>query len=99
MAQNGMVVALQCGSCHRPRMWECCPTPTVTNVQIEEMFMKRLLALTLAASLAGLIGCESKRGTAPSTNPNKPNETRSIRVTVSSDHTITQGETDDVMVE
>jgi hypothetical protein len=63
------------------------------------MFMKRLIALTLVAGVFGLAGCESKTGTAPSTNPNKPNETRSIRVTASGSHTITQGETDDVLVE
>jgi hypothetical protein len=60
--------------------------------------MRQLIALTLAAGLIGAVGCESKSGTAPSTNPNKPDETRKLTVTVSGDHTITQGETDDVMV-
>jgi hypothetical protein len=60
--------------------------------------MKRLLMLTLAVGLAGMLGCEQKSGTAPSTNPDKPGEVRKITLTASEDHTITQGQTDDVMV-
>jgi hypothetical protein len=48
--------------------------------------------------LIGTLGCEIKSGTAPSTNPNKPEETRKLTLAVSGDHTITQSETDDVMV-
>jgi hypothetical protein len=60
--------------------------------------MKRLITLTLAVGLGGLLGCEQKSGTAPSTDPSNPNAVRKITVTVSGDHTITQGETDDVLV-
>lgn len=60
--------------------------------------MRRLIALTLAVGLVGVIGCEVKSGTAPSTDPNKPGETRKITIAVSGDHTVTQGETDDVLV-
>ena len=60
--------------------------------------MKRLMAVAVMVCLAGLLGCEQKSGTAPSTDPNKPDAVRKITVTVSGDHTITQGETDDVLV-
>src|SRR5262245_12388220 len=60
--------------------------------------MKRLITLTLAVGLAGLMGCEQKSGTAPSTDPNKPDAVRKITLTVSGDHTITQGVTDDILV-
>ena len=60
--------------------------------------MRRLIALTLAVGLLGAFGCETKSGTAPSTNPNKPGDTRKITIAVSGDHTITQGTTDDIMV-
>ena len=60
--------------------------------------MKRLIAMALTFGLFGGAGCDSKSGTAPSTNPNKPGDTQKITITVSDDHTITQGETDDVKV-
>jgi len=60
--------------------------------------MKRSITFVLAVGLAGLLGCEQKSGTAPSTDPNKPGAVRKITLTVSGDHTITQGETDDIMV-
>lgn len=60
--------------------------------------MKRLMFTAVALGLIGVFGCETKSGTAPSTNPNKPGETRKLTLTVSGDHTITQGETDDVMI-
>lgn len=60
--------------------------------------MKKLVAMTLAVGLAGLFGCEQKSGTAPSTDPNKPDATRKLTITVADSQTITQGGTDDVMV-
>jgi hypothetical protein len=60
--------------------------------------MRKLIGMTLALGIIGVLGCEQKSGTAPSTNPNKPNETRSITVTTSGDHTITQGGTADVEI-
>jgi hypothetical protein len=60
--------------------------------------MRRLIALSLVAGLLGAAGCETKSGTAPSTNPNKPGDTRKLTIAVSGDHTITQGATDDVMI-
>jgi hypothetical protein len=60
--------------------------------------MNRLFVSALALGLLGAIGCETKSGTALSTNPNKPDETRSVRLTVTGDHSITQGETADVAV-
>jgi hypothetical protein len=60
--------------------------------------MKKLLSLMMAFGLVVAVGCEQKSGTAPSTDPNKPGATRKLTLTVSGDHTITQGETDKVMV-
>jgi len=60
--------------------------------------MKRLMLSAIALGLISVLGCEVKSGTAPSTNPNKPEETRKLTLAVSGDHTITQGATDDVMV-
>jgi hypothetical protein len=60
--------------------------------------MKRILAITVAMALIATTGCETKSGTASSTNPNKPNETRSVRITATENHTITQGETNDMTV-
>jgi hypothetical protein len=57
--------------------------------------MKRLVAIVLAFGLIGAVGCEQKSGTAPSGDPNKP---KKLTVTVAKDHTITQGETDEVLV-
>src|SRR5262245_40676618 len=65
---------------------------------IQEKLMKRFLILTTAFALIVGTGCEMKSGTAPSTDPNKPSATRKLTVTASGDHTITQGESDKVMV-
>jgi hypothetical protein len=54
--------------------------------------------LTTAFALIAAIGCEIKSGTAPSTDPNKPSATRKLTVTASGDHTVTQGESDKVMI-
>lgn len=59
--------------------------------------MKKLLAI-LALSVTAIIGCEKKSGTAPSTDPNQPNAVRKLTLMASGDHTITQGETDDVIL-
>src|SRR5262245_21828045 len=64
----------------------------------KEFDMKRVFAMALAVSFAGLLGCEQKSGTAPSTDPNKPDAVRKITLTLSGDHTVTQGETDEVLV-
>jgi hypothetical protein len=60
--------------------------------------MRRLISFALCFALVGAIGCEMKSGTAPSTDPNKPDATRKLTLTVAKDHTITQGATDNVMV-
>jgi hypothetical protein len=60
--------------------------------------MRKLIALSIVSALIGVAGCEMKSGTAPSTDPNNPNATRKLTATASSDHTITQGETDKVTV-
>jgi hypothetical protein len=57
--------------------------------------MKRLVATVLAFGLIGAVGCEQKSGTAPGADPNKP---KKLTVTVKDDHTVTQGDTDDVLV-
>jgi hypothetical protein len=60
--------------------------------------MRMLFAAAISIGILCPIGCEQKSGTAPSTDPNKPGEVRKLTLTVSGDHTITQGTTDDVMV-
>lgn len=60
--------------------------------------MKKLLGMVMVFGLASVLGCETKSGTAPSTDPNKPKDVQKLTLTSSGDHTITQGETDDVMV-
>jgi hypothetical protein len=58
--------------------------------------MKRLIAVVLAFGLVGVVGCEQKSGTAPGTDPNKP---KKLTLTIpNSSHTITQDQTDEVMV-
>jgi len=57
--------------------------------------MKKLFAI-LALSVVGIMGCEKKSGTAPSTDPNQPNVVRKLTIMASGDHTITQGETDEI---
>jgi hypothetical protein len=57
--------------------------------------MKRLVAIILTVGLIGAIGCEQKSGTAPGTNPNKPDK---LTITVKDAHTVAQGDTDDVLV-
>jgi len=59
--------------------------------------MKKLFAV-LTLGLAGVLGCENKSGTAPSTNPSQPNAVRKLTIMASGDHTITQNETDDVIL-
>jgi hypothetical protein len=58
--------------------------------------MKKLIAIALAIGLAGVLGCETKSGTAPSTNPNKP---RKISITAMDSHSITQDKTVEFMVD
>jgi hypothetical protein len=58
--------------------------------------MKKLIAFALAIGLAGVFGCETKSGTAPSTNPNKP---RKISITAMDSHSITQDKTVEFMVD
>ena len=59
--------------------------------------MKKLIAV-LALSVAGIVGCEKKSGTAPSVDPNQPGAVRKLTIMASGDHTITQNETDDVKI-
>lgn len=59
--------------------------------------MKKVFAV-IALGLAGVLGCENKSGTAPSTDPNQSNAVRKLSIMASGDHTITQNETDDVIV-
>jgi len=54
-------------------------------------------SLFLAFALVGAVGCEKATSTAPSTNPNKPGEVRSLTL-VAKDQTVTQTETDDVSI-
>jgi hypothetical protein len=63
-----------------------------------ETTMKRLIVFTLAIGLAGVFGCETKSGSAPSTNPNKPNETRKLSLTAADSHSITQDKIVELMV-
>lgn len=60
--------------------------------------MKCLITGVLGFLLAAAVGCEQKSGTAPSTNPNNPNETRKITLTTSGSHTITPDGTTNVSV-
>lgn len=60
--------------------------------------MKRLLLFALAFGLGAVLGCETKSGTAPSTDPNKPGETRKLSLTAMDSHSITQDKTMEFMV-
>jgi hypothetical protein len=60
------------------------------------MIMKKLIAFALAIGLAGVLGCETKSGTAPSTNPNKPQK---VAITAMDSHSITQDKTVEFMVD
>jgi hypothetical protein len=60
--------------------------------------MKCLITGALGFLLAAAVGCEQKSGTAPSTNPANPGETRKITLTTEGSHSITQGGTTDVSV-
>ena len=52
----------------------------------------------VSLSLAVVMGCELKSGTAPPTDANKPNAVRKLTVMASGDHTITQNETDEIKI-
>lgn len=58
--------------------------------------MKKLFAFALAVGLAGVLGCETKSGTAPSTNPNRPQK---VALTAMDSHSITQDKTMDFVVD
>jgi hypothetical protein len=60
------------------------------------MIMKKLIAFVLAIGLAGVLGCETKSGSAPSTDPNKP---RKIAITAMDSHSVTQDKTVEFMVD
>jgi hypothetical protein len=57
--------------------------------------MKRLIGVVLAFGLIGAVGCEQKSGTAPGTNPNKPEK---LTLTTKKSQTITQDKTDEMDV-
>lgn len=61
--------------------------------------MKKLVAFVLAIGLAGVLGCETKSGTAPSTDPGKPNSPRKLSITATDSHSITQDKTMEFMVD
>jgi hypothetical protein len=60
--------------------------------------MKCLVTGALGFLFIAATGCEQKSGTAPSTNPNNPNETRKITLTTSGSHSITEDGTTDMTV-
>jgi hypothetical protein len=57
--------------------------------------MKRLIAIAMAFALVGAVGCEQKSGTAPGTNPDKPNK---LTLRLAPSQTITQDKTDDMAI-
>jgi hypothetical protein len=61
--------------------------------------MNRLIALVFAIAMGGILGCETKSGTAPSTDPGKPNAAQKLSITAMDSHTITQDKTVDFMVD
>lgn len=60
--------------------------------------MRRLIALAFAIGLAGVLGCETKSGSAPSTDPNKPEAVRKLSLTATDSHSVTQDKTVEFMV-
>ncbi|HEX3148602.1 MAG TPA: hypothetical protein VHR66_10990 [Gemmataceae bacterium] len=61
--------------------------------------MNKLLALALAIMMGSFVGCETKSGTAPSTDPGKPNATQKLSITATDSHSITQDKTVEFMVD
>ena len=60
--------------------------------------MKRIHALGLAAALFAAVGCQQGSSVASSTNPNKPESKRALKVTSPGSQTITQDKTDELTV-
>ncbi|WP_020471055.1 hypothetical protein [Zavarzinella formosa] len=60
--------------------------------------MKKLLIPVVAFALIGAVGCEKASSTAPSSNPNKPNETRKLTLVTKESQSVTQDKTDEVTV-
>lgn len=61
--------------------------------------MNKLIAFVLAIGLGGVLGCETKSGTAPSTDPGKPNAARKLSITATDSHSVTQDKTVELMVD
>src|ERR1700690_2827614 len=61
--------------------------------------MKKLITLMLAIGMASLLGCETKSGSAPSTDPGRPNAARQLSITAMNSHTITQDKTVELKVD
>ncbi|HVK12367.1 MAG TPA: hypothetical protein VM597_26680 [Gemmataceae bacterium] len=61
--------------------------------------MRMLYTAALSVGILMPIGCEKSSGTAPSTNPSKPGETRQLTLTLPApSQSITQGSPNEVMV-
>jgi hypothetical protein len=60
--------------------------------------MKKIACLLMAFGLIGSVGCEKNSSTAPSTNPNKPTETRQLTLMTAKSQTITQDKSDEISV-
>jgi hypothetical protein len=61
--------------------------------------MNRLIALAFAIAMGGIFGCETKSGTAPSTDPGKPNAAHKLSISAMDSHSITQDKTVEFMVD
>ena len=61
--------------------------------------MRKLIAFASAIGLAFLIGCETKSGTAPSTDPGKPNAAQKLSITAMDSQSVTQDKTVELMVD
>jgi ABC-type Fe3+-hydroxamate transport system substrate-binding protein len=59
--------------------------------------MKHLSCLVIGAALLAA-GCQQGSSTAPSTNPNRPGDTRKLTVTSPGDQTVTQDRTDEMTI-
>jgi len=60
--------------------------------------MNRFITGMLVIGLASVVGCDVKSGTAPGTDPNKPNSVKKVTIAVNDSQTITQDRTDEMKV-